>query len=142
VDEIASYHLQFSLGKGFGRDVTVSLREQSLAHFGRTRSVGGPPAVVFAGGILIKRFRVPAWSQELILEALDEEGWPPHLDDPLPQSHDVEPQHRLRYAIKGLNRNQRKKLLRFAGDGRGREIVWWLLGSAIPADPDCARIAP
>src|SRR5262249_18025344 len=35
------------------------------------------------GACVVKRFRQPAPSQEAVLTAFAEEGWPPHIDDPL-----------------------------------------------------------
>jgi hypothetical protein len=69
------------------------------------------------GLIIVKRFRVPAISQETILAAFEEESWPPHIDAPLPQRHDQSPKPRLQETIKSLNRNQKCPLVRFLGDG-------------------------
>jgi hypothetical protein len=76
------------------------------------------------GGALIKRFRLPAANQTSILSAFQEEGWPAHIDDPLPQVAGLDPQARLHDAIKGLNRHQVRRLLRFAADGTGEGIIW------------------
>lgn len=73
---------------------------------------------------LVKRFRVPAASQEIILSVFQEEGWPAQIDDPLPTSPDIVPQRRLHYAINGLNRNQKNRLLRFHGNGNGTGVSW------------------
>jgi hypothetical protein len=75
-------------------------------------------------GALVKRFRVSAANQETILSAFQEEGWPTHIDDPLPQSGGLDPKVRLHDAIKGLNRHQQRRLLCFLGDGTGRGILW------------------
>jgi len=74
-------------------------------------------------GELVKYFRVPAQNQELILMAFEEEGWPRHIDDPLPGQPDIEPIRRLQDAIRRLNGNLRGKL-RFRGRGDGRGIRW------------------
>jgi hypothetical protein len=97
---------------------------------------------LYWNGILVKQFRVPAWSQELILAAFQEEGWPAHLDDPLPQSEGVDPKERLRNAIKGLNRNQKNVLLHFEGDGNAQGVVWRRLQPAAAPAPDCTRRTP
>jgi hypothetical protein len=76
------------------------------------------------GDCLVKRFRVPAACQELILASLEEQGWPGRIDDPLPCRRDVHPRDRLREAIKALNRNQIRRLLCFRGDGTGQGILW------------------
>ncbi len=83
--------------------------------------------VLRVGDKLVKQFRVPAQNQELILAALEELGWPPHIDDPLPPVHDLDPKLRLRDAISRLNHNQKHALIRFHGDGHGRGIQWELL---------------
>jgi hypothetical protein len=78
-------------------------------------------------GHLVKRFRVPAPNQEIILAAFEEEGWPPHIDDPLPPSPDMDSQRRLHDTINSLNRNQVFHCLRFRANGHGNGIFWELL---------------
>lgn len=73
---------------------------------------------------LIKEFRVPAANQETVLHAMQEDGWPPRMDDPLPCKHGLDPKVRLHETIKALNRNQQHALLRFRGDGTGKAIYW------------------
>jgi hypothetical protein len=73
-------------------------------------------------GVLVKRFRRPAPSQELILAAFQEEGWPPRVDDPLPGQRGVCARERLHDAVQGLNRHHDNALLTF---GRDREGVTW-----------------
>jgi hypothetical protein len=75
-------------------------------------------------GRVVKQFRRPAPNQEAILAALEEEGWPPQIDDPLPQSPDLDSRARLHDAIKGLNRHQDHRLLVFRGDGTGEGVIW------------------
>jgi hypothetical protein len=87
----------------------------------------GEQRQLLCGEMVVKSFRVPAPNQELILAALEEEGWPAQIDDPLPIVHDVNPKARLHDTIKGLNRNQVHRLLRFVGDGTGRAVGWRLL---------------
>lgn len=76
------------------------------------------------GESLIKRFKIAAPNQEIILCSFQEEGWPPHLDDPLPPVHDVEPKRRLHDTIVSLNRHHEQPGLRFTGDGTGRGVRW------------------
>jgi hypothetical protein len=76
------------------------------------------------GNSLVKEFRVPAANQERVLAALQEEGWPTRIDDPLPPEPNVDPKSRLHDTIKALNRHQLHRLLRFTGDGRGWGICW------------------
>jgi hypothetical protein len=75
-------------------------------------------------GQVIKRYRVPAPNQELILSAFQEEGWPEFLDDPLPPVDEQDPKHRLQVTIKSLNRNQVAALIRFHGNGNGLQVFW------------------
>ncbi len=78
------------------------------------------------GNALVKEFHVPAANQERVLAALQEEGWPTRIDDPLPPERSVDPKSRLHDTIKALNRHQRYRLLRFSGDGRGWGVCWHL----------------
>ena len=75
-------------------------------------------------GQVVKRYRVPAHNQELILAAFEEEGWPDFIDDPLPPADEHNPKHRLQVTIKSLNRNQLVTLIRFHGNGNGLQIHW------------------
>jgi hypothetical protein len=76
------------------------------------------------GPKLVKRFRIPALNQELILAAFEEEGWPHHLDDPLPTSSNYDAKQRLQDTIKRLNRHQVNRLIHFRGDGSGTGVTW------------------
>lgn len=74
--------------------------------------------------VLIKRYRVPAENQELVLSAFEEEGWPHHIFDPLPPKQGLNCQRRLHDTINRLNRHQLTRALRFYGNGNGRAICW------------------
>jgi hypothetical protein len=76
-------------------------------------------------GRSIKRYRVPARNQELILSAFEEEGWPESIDDPLPPVADIDSRRRLQATIKSLNRHQTNGLIRFRGNG-GERVLWQL----------------
>jgi hypothetical protein len=76
------------------------------------------------GRDIVKVFRVPASNQELILQTFEELGWPRYIDDPLPPAHGLDPKRRLHDAINCLNRNQRKPLIKFRGDGSGQRVGW------------------
>jgi hypothetical protein len=80
------------------------------------------------GAKLVKRFREPALNQELVLAAFEEEGWPPHIDDPLPSPRSCAAKERLHDTIKRLNRHQVNRLIRFRGDGSGSGVIWESLG--------------
>jgi hypothetical protein len=77
-------------------------------------------------GRVIKRYRVPAPNQEAILSAFEEEGWPEHIDDPLPVRGDIDPPTRLHDVINRLNGCQSHRLLRFTGNGNGDGVCWEL----------------
>jgi hypothetical protein len=79
-------------------------------------------------GRLVKHFRVPAANQEAVLAALEQQGWPPRIDDPLPEVVELDPKVRLHDTIKALNRRHVSVVLRFLGDGTGRGIAWRLRG--------------
>ena len=76
------------------------------------------------GDELVKEFKWPATNQELILGTFEEDGWPPHVDDPLPPQPEQDSKRRLHDTIKCLNRNQKNRLLHFRGDGTGEGVVW------------------
>jgi hypothetical protein len=73
---------------------------------------------------LIKQYRQPAESQEAILAAFEELGWPFRMDDPLPPKSEQDGRQRLHDTIKRLNRYQLHEALRFHGDGTGKGIYW------------------
>lgn len=79
------------------------------------------------GDVVVKQFKVPAPNQELVLAAFQEEGWPVHIDDPLPPRGEQDTKRRLHETITSLNRNQRARLVRFMGDGTGQGIRWELI---------------
>ncbi|MCU0872242.1 MAG: hypothetical protein MUE50_07840 [Pirellulaceae bacterium] len=79
------------------------------------------------GDLVVKQFKVPAANQERILAAFEEDGWPIRIDDPLPPASDQDPKRRLHDTINSLNRNQKRHLLRFLGDGTGQGIRWELV---------------
>jgi hypothetical protein len=74
-------------------------------------------------GQLVKRFRIVAPNQQLILDAFEEEGWPARIDDPLNGGCD-DPRQRLHDTVRNLNRCQRGLRLRFLRDGSGEGICW------------------
>jgi hypothetical protein len=74
--------------------------------------------------VVVKRFRVPAPNQELILGVFQEEAWPAHIFDPLPRAAGVEPKRRLHDTIVALNRHQTGPAVRFIGDGTGAGLRW------------------
>lgn len=76
------------------------------------------------GEILVKRYRVPAKTQERILNAFQEEDWPRRIDDPLPPVPDISPKRHLSTAITALNRNQKTQAIHFQGDGCGEGVIW------------------
>lgn len=109
-------------------------RRQLLKKLGEEVKPSGPalPAwdrsagTLRLGNAVVKRVRrlKVATNASLILNAFQEMGWPPHLDDPLPPNKKLRqsPEKRLQDAIKSLNEGL--KLIRFRGDGTGKGIVW------------------
>jgi hypothetical protein len=83
-------------------------------------------------GQLVKAFRQPAPNQEAILAAFEEEGWPPRIDNPLPDCGEHEGRDRLHDAIVRLNRQPGRRLLRFCADGRGEGVCWQFVQVAPP----------
>ena len=77
------------------------------------------------GDQILKCFRQPARNQEMILASFQEEGWPPHIDDPLPGGDNVDSPERLHNAVKRLN-DQVVHRIRFLSDGKGQGILWEL----------------
>lgn len=84
---------------------------------------------LYVGMQLVKRFRVPAHTQEAVLRAFEEEAWPPFIDDPISPRAGVDSKRRLHNTINALNRGHRVLLLRFAGNGNGTGIGWQVLES-------------
>lgn len=84
------------------------------------------------GRIVVKEFKLPAPNQEVVLSVFEEEGWPPRIDDPLPPHEDIDPKRRLHDTITSLNRNQKRPLIQFMGDGSGRGVRWEFSGVALP----------
>jgi hypothetical protein len=82
-------------------------------------------------GRLVKQFKLPSPNQEKILMALEEEGWPPRIDDPLPPARKIDAKQRLHDTIKNLNRNQKQRLIRFMGDGTGQGVRWEFIVEAL-----------
>jgi len=79
------------------------------------------------GEWLVKRFRVPAGNQELVLSAFEEECWPTYIDDPLPMKAEIVPKQRLHNVINRLNSGQLVPILRFQGNGNGEGVGWHML---------------
>jgi hypothetical protein len=76
------------------------------------------------GKLIVKQFKVPAANQEVVLAAFQEEDWPVRIDDPLTPKPDQDPKRRLHDTINSLNRNQKRPLVRFLGDGSGQGVRW------------------
>ena len=75
-------------------------------------------------GRVVKRFRVPAKCQEIILRVFEEVGWPTSIDDPLSPVNGEDPKYRLHNTIKALNRHHLVPLLHFTGNGTGHRVHW------------------
>ena len=83
---------------------------------------------LYFGGKVVKRFRRPASSQQLILAAFQEDGWPYRIDDPLVPESGATKRHakrRLRSAVQNMNRAQHGPvLIHFHLDGTGQGVRW------------------
>lgn len=76
------------------------------------------------GDCLIKRFRTPAGSQEVILRAFQAAHWASRIADPLEQIVGVNSGRRLRDAIRRLNGRQHNCRIHFCCDGTGQGVCW------------------
>jgi hypothetical protein len=83
--------------------------------------------VLSVGDAVVKRFRIPARNQQLVLTAFQEEMWPPSILDPLPRDSNISPTRRLHDTINRLNRNQLSRLIHFHGNGSGTTVLWNLI---------------
>ncbi len=111
--------------EGESPDMPMSAPAASVAYAGGTKPHWNrDQRDLLVGTVVVKRFRVPAPNQELVLSAFEEEGWPPRIDDPLPPIFDISSKRRLHTTIAALNRNQAHRVLRFRGDGRGEGVLW------------------
>lgn len=85
-------------------------------------------------GKIVKQFRLPSPNQEMVLTALEEEGWPPSISDPLPPCPGQDPKRRLQDTLKALNNRQKHRLIRFKGNGTGEGILWELIEESASGD--------
>lgn len=80
--------------------------------------------------VTVKRFQRPAPSQQAILAAFEEEGWPLRIDDPLIPAKGMQLSQikdRLRSTVADLNRAQHGRTrVQFHTDGTGQGILWTL----------------
>lgn len=104
-----------------GREDAPADGRSSQPHWDRDRQE------LRVGSVVVKQFKVPAVNQERVLAAFEEEGWPVRIDDPLPPLADQDPKRRLHDTINSLNRSQKRKLIRFEGDGSGQGVRWHLI---------------
>lgn len=115
--------------RGFAVDPNKKLRRPLPNWDGQRREL-------CVGKILVKRYRLPSPNQQAILMALEEEGWPSRIDDPLPVVADLDAKQRLHDTIKNLNRHQHRRCLRFFGDGTGQGVCWeWIRSDAKQRKP-------
>jgi hypothetical protein len=80
--------------------------------------------ILSVDGQVVRKYRVPAPNQEVILAAFQEEGWPQRIDDPLSVRGDLEPRQRLNNTIKAINRHRLARVIRFLCDGTGKGVLW------------------
>jgi hypothetical protein len=80
------------------------------------------------GKIVVKRFTVPAFEQESILAAFEEQQWPSRIDDPFAGTDGVA--GRLPETVRRLNHGHRSRLICFQCEGSG--CVLWQYGQPAP----------
>jgi len=78
------------------------------------------------GEEVVKQFKQRAPNQEAVLLALQEDGWPPRIDDPQPPKDGLDAKRRLHDTINNLNRHQKTARIHFYADGRGEGVLWEL----------------
>jgi hypothetical protein len=76
------------------------------------------------GDAVVKVFRWPARNQELVLTAFQEQDWTRRILNPIPPRAGVDCWLRLHNTVLRLNAGQRRRVLRFHGDGSGEGISW------------------
>jgi hypothetical protein len=105
---------------------TIIRLDFHAAHFRRRGKPRWDAATrqLWFNGQLVKQFKRPAFLQELILAAFEEQGWPDCIDDPLSGQLDQDPKGRLHDTIKRLNRHHRCRAISFHGNGTGQGIIW------------------
>ena len=89
--------------------------------------------ILHVGDKIVKRLRRPASSQATILDAFEEEGWPPSIYDPLPPHGDIAPKRRLHNAINKLNSGL-APVIHFSGNGDGLAVCWEIIESNAPSN--------
>ena len=72
-------------------------------------------------GQVVRQVARPTQARNLvaILDAFEEQGWPPRIDDPLPRGRDTK---RLQSAIETFN--EKCQMIRLHADGTGQGISW------------------
>jgi hypothetical protein len=121
-------------------DTGFDLRNGEGGRLARVPRWDGVARELRLGVWVVKRFQQPAPSQETILAAFEEERWPRGIDDPLPQRPGQDPKRQLHYAILNLNRNQKNRLVRFLGNGKGDGIRWELAAEVKLRRTRCAQV--
>jgi hypothetical protein len=84
-------------------------------------------------GDVIKVFRQPSETQEIVLAAFQEDGWINQIDDPLPRTNgsgDDVAKARLRKTVEHLNRAQRLPILFFSVAGNTQNARWFFRHAA------------
>ena len=115
-------------------DSRLSPSDSDVPHWDRRRRV------LSVGGRIVKKYRVPAPSQEAVLDAFQRERWPHQIDDSLPYRAGRNPKNRLHDTINHLNQNQQERLIRFFGNGTGEGVCWELSEAVFLSLPQPAAI--
>jgi hypothetical protein len=122
-------HTGVQTEKGPGQDRGAALNPTADGDGGRKRPCWDRERrELRVGSHVVKRFTQPALSQETILAALEEEGWPFSIDDPLPPRPETNPKARLHSAVNNLNRSQKPPRVQFRTCRNGEGICWDING--------------
>jgi hypothetical protein len=79
------------------------------------------------GGVVVKGFRHDAANQEAVLDAFQAAAWSPCIDDPLPRVLGLNTKVRRRETIRGLNHGLAAGTIRFASNGTGTGVRWFVM---------------
>jgi len=109
--------------RSVGRDAPGQAARQAAATAATPRWDAAGRTLYF-GAVVVKAFRRRAPMAEILLQAFEEQGWPPRIDDPLPPLAGRRESVRLRREIYALNRRLTARLIKFGMDGTGQGIRW------------------
>jgi hypothetical protein len=115
-------------GRGSEARAGSGLEARALIRLGRLAPCYSPGERILRWGQhVVKTFRQPASSQDLLLRSAEEQDWPETwMDDPLPRQPKINPKDHLHDTLGNLNRHQKEPFVYFIGDGTGTRFSWEL----------------